>query len=67
MDDHQSNIASASTPILVIDAREHACYLPYRNARADFVKAVWNIINWEDLAKRSAGARAARVPIRRVW
>jgi len=61
--DHQSNIANASTPILVIDAWEHAYYLQYRNARADFVKAVWNIINWEDVARRYQEARAARVPI----
>ncbi|WP_322818864.1 superoxide dismutase [Tepidiforma sp.] len=64
--DHQSNIANASTPILVIDAWEHAYYLQYRNARPDFVKAVWNIINWEDVARRYAEARAARVPILRA-
>jgi len=64
--DHQSNIANASTPILVIDAWEHAYYLQYRNARADFVKAVWNIINWDDVARRYREARAARVPIVRV-
>ncbi len=64
--DHQSNIANASTPILVIDAWEHAYYLQYRNARADFVKAVWNIINWEDVARRYREARAARVPIVRA-
>lgn len=64
--DHQSNIAIASTPILVIDAWEHAYYLQYRNARPDFVKAVWNIVNWEDVARRYAEARAARVPLLRA-
>lgn len=61
--DHQSNIASASTPLLVIDAWEHAYSLQYRNARPDFVKAVWNIINWEDVARRYADARAMRPQI----
>ncbi|WP_322797066.1 superoxide dismutase [Tepidiforma sp.] len=61
--DHQSNIANASTPLLVIDAWEHAYYLQYRNARPDFVKAVWNIINWEDVARRYADARAKRPQI----
>lgn len=64
--DHQSNIAIASTPILVIDAWEHAYYLQYRNARPDFVKAVWNIVNWEDVAQRYAEARAARAPLLRA-
>ena len=50
--DHQGNIAVASTPLLVIDAWEHAYYLQYRNVRADFVKAVWHLINWEDVQQR---------------
>jgi Fe-Mn family superoxide dismutase len=52
--DHQGNVAVGSTPLLVIDAWEHAYYLQYKNVRADFVKAIWNIINWEDVANRFA-------------
>lgn len=54
--DHQGNIVTGSVPLLVIDAWEHAYYLQYRNVRADFVKAVWNIINWQDVADRYAAA-----------
>ena len=56
--DHQGNIASGSTPLLVIDAWEHAYYLQYKNVRPDFVKAVWNLVNWEDVAARHAAARS---------
>jgi Fe-Mn family superoxide dismutase len=55
--DHQGNVAVASTPLLVIDAWEHAYYLQYRNARPDFVKAVWHLINWEDVQARFARMR----------
>ena len=34
-------------PILNIDVWEHAYYLKYKNLRADYVKNIWNIINWE--------------------
>ncbi len=52
--DHQGNLVNGATPLLVIDAWEHAYYLQYKNVRADFVKAVWNVINWPDVAKRYA-------------
>ncbi|AQS10054.1 superoxide dismutase [Clostridium saccharobutylicum] len=35
------------TPILTIDIWEHAYYLKYKNLRAEYVKNIWNIINWE--------------------
>ncbi len=43
-------------PILGIDVWEHAYYLQYKNVRADYVKAIWDIINWKDLEERYAGA-----------
>ena len=39
-------------PILVIDVWEHAYYLKYKNKRADFVDALFNIINWDNVAQR---------------
>lgn len=39
-------------PLLVIDVWEHAYYLKYKNKRADFVDAVFNIINWDNVAQR---------------
>jgi superoxide dismutase, Fe-Mn family len=41
----------------VIDAWEHAYYLQYENRRPDYVKAIWNVINWTDVEKRFGAAR----------
>jgi Fe-Mn family superoxide dismutase len=39
-------------PLLVIDVWEHAYYLKYKNKRGDFVDALFNIINWDNVAQR---------------
>ncbi|MDB5274031.1 MAG: Superoxide dismutase [Chitinophagaceae bacterium] len=44
-------------PILVIDVWEHAYYLKYKNKRADFVDALFNLINWDNVAMRLDQAR----------
>ncbi|HWC68589.1 MAG TPA: superoxide dismutase [Acidimicrobiales bacterium] len=50
--DHQGNVGAGTTPLLVFDAWEHAYYLQYANVRADFVEALWNIVDWGDVDRR---------------
>jgi Fe-Mn family superoxide dismutase len=59
--DHQGNVGNGATPLLVFDAWEHAFYLQYKNVKADFFNALWNIINWSDVAARFAAAKATSI------
>ena len=56
--DQQGNVSVDFTPLLMLDMWEHAFYLQYKNVKADYVKAVWNVFNWEDVAERYARAKS---------
>ncbi|CAM3202374.1 MULTISPECIES: superoxide dismutase [Corynebacterium] len=54
--DQQGNISVDFTPVLMLDMWEHAFYLQYKNVKADYVKAWWNVVNWDDVNERLAAA-----------
>ena len=56
--DQQAGVPVGIVPLFMLDMWEHAFYLDYLNVKADYVKAVWNLVNWADVQQRLTRARA---------
>ncbi|MDY2941840.1 MAG: superoxide dismutase [Varibaculum sp.] len=56
--DQQGNVPVGVVPLFMLDMWEHAFYLDYLNVKADYVKAIWNIVNWENVNERLVKAVA---------
>ena len=57
--DQQNGVPVATIPLFQLDMWEHAFYLDYQNVKADYVKAIWNIVNWADVQARFEAARSS--------
>jgi Fe-Mn family superoxide dismutase len=53
-----AGLMSGNQPILGLDVWEHAYYLKYENRRPEYISTFYNVINWPEVARRHAAARA---------
>jgi Fe-Mn family superoxide dismutase len=56
----QGYVDQPGVPLFGIDVWEHAYYLKYQNRRADYVKAIWEIVNWDEVSRQFAAATSKR-------
>ncbi len=49
---HQVNVVSGTRPLIALDVWEHEYYLQYQQKRADYIKAFFNVISWDDVEQR---------------
>ena len=55
--DQQGSVPVGTVPLLMLDMWEHAFYLDYKNVKAKYVDAWWNVVNWDDVARRFEAAK----------